>query len=490
MRFLASLLIVSCLGTSFAHAETTPTYQTRVVWGACDHATKDEDNKARFALLGAVLMAVAPKLIEGAVDSAANALKAAGESKSVSSSAKNLDYFYKVNDKGDLLLNSACVKIVRGEFGKPSDQRIGLAAIKGFEGWKSSIVEFEAQVEPLKGLKFMRLRPVYLKVAKFEESTWFSGAEREYTIAVTLTVPGGEKPFGTASFSFEGVHEADEWQAGDWRFANQVSDPISLAPESADATKTRTELQGKAAPYLLAMDIIEPTASPQKNPMPSVYKSREVIVAARNYCAALRQQNALVPDAVKVQDDRCKYELEEPAANLELALKNAQVDPVRFAWAKSVCGNIVQAVTGIPDVKDPKEAHCENFKGSDTQLEVTYFSTGATLVETRAGSKFAKFLGTALGAAKSDVSAEISKRILPKTQAQSDADDQANRDARRGVTLNDMLVAQAEDTLADAVLAAKPADVTAARIALVKAKIAANDAYRKNNLPVPYPELD
>lgn len=491
---LPLLLLSLVLSPNIAVAEVASNEQTRVAWTkTCPHDVIDAKGRARSGLLGAALLALAPKLIEGGVDAASNALKAAGESKSTSSSAKSTGNFYSVTSKGDLILNYGCVVIVRGDFTNPVDQaRVGLySSIAGLESLKSSSFEFEAKIESLKGLKFVRLKPLYLKSTRFADTSWFSKSERAFTIAISMDIPGGEQPFGSAQFTFAGIEEGKEYKTGAWQFANADSAPFALAPESADATSARTKRQGDAAPYLIALDIMQTeqkaraskgeAASPEK--VPSLYANEEVRAAVRPFCSAVQNFNAMLPDASKAQDERCKYVLEAVTDNLDRALGLAHTDRARLAWATKTCGDI--------EIEEGKEARCSKFNPSPDVPAVTFFSTSATLVETRPGNKFLKFLGGALGAAKTEVSATIGERILPRTAKQRELDDAASRDGRRGIVLADLQVVQAEETFASAVLEAKPADVTAARIALVKAKIAANDAYRKaGSLVIPFPELD
>lgn len=494
-----SLTTISMLALAFGANAAEAPQQTRVVWtDTCSSIKPEKTDQARSGILGAVLLAVAPKLIEGAVDAAANALKAAGETKSVTSTGKTSADFYAVNPQGDLTLQYGCVRVIRGDFsGADNLPRDGLSALAGLEGLKSTSLEFEAKIEPIRGLKYFRLRPVYLKAIHFADSSIFSKDEREYTIALSLAVPGGTVPFGSATFTFPSVKQGEEIRLDDWRFANASSEPIAFAPESADATKVRTKRQGIAAPYLLAMDIVKSrqraekegadAAKPgSKKPItrvPSLYDNIEVVTKAVPYCGALQQYNKQLHDLARTYDERCKYVLEPATVKLESALKKAHYDDARLAWANEVCGTI----EGSQDT----EESCSKYDPDLTAVSSTYFSTSATLVEARPGSKFAKFLGEALGASKADVSAAIGKKIIPQTSEQKDAVTQGERDARRGIIIAEMQVTQAEESLAAAALAAKPADITAARIIYVKAKIAVNDAYRKAGLAVvPYPELD
>jgi len=107
------------------------------------------------------------------------------------------------------------------------------------------------------------------------------------------------------------------------------------------------------------------------------------------------------------------------------------------------------------------------------------------------GAIFAKFLGNALGAAKPEISSALQSNLLPKSQAAKDSEAVA-RTAKTSVLVADLEITKAEEGLADAILQEPPVpvDITSARIILLKAKINSNEAYRKANLPAPFPEID
>ena len=468
--------------------------QTRVAWlASCpsDPPPVVEAQKNRSALLGALVAAVGPRLIEGAVDSAAEALKAAGQSKTFASTAKSDANFYLVSQSADLMVAANCLVVIRGDFddAKPSILQWARNSDE-LKGLQNANFQLEAKLRPLRGLKFFQLVPQYLKVGEFEERSFFDGKHRDYVVAASLTVPGGTQPFGSMEMTFKDIGRNTEIKDGDWRLRSAVSLPIAFPVESADATRTKAKREAELAPYLLALDILGTPESKPFGKVPDLYEDGGVQQRAKALCDSVRALNQQLGKQYQLNDDRCAYLVARARENLESELEKATRNAARQAWARNVCSGYQPA---NPAKKIP--ASCGHQPPSAEDLvgkTFTYFTTQLTLSETREGSKFALFLGNALSSAKADVSVALQAKLLPKTQAARDSEAEEARAARTAVLVADLEVTKAEENLADALLQdpPTPADITSARIALVKAKIAANDAHRKAGTPVPFPELD
>jgi hypothetical protein len=486
---------VITLNTVQAHAENA-SLQTRVAWlpeCVSEQESVLEPNANRSAVLGAIAIAIGGKLIEGAVDSAAEALKAAGETKTVATTAKSESDFYEITSNADLKVKSTCLVVVRGEFDnskESSEKEAWASEYEAFKGLQNSTFRMEAKLKPLSGLKYFQLVPRYLRVTKFEETGFFRPNHRDYIVAVSLTVPGGAQPFGSAELVFKNVvRDEKPLDHNAWQLRAASSMPIAYPPESTDATKAKTKREAELAPLLLAQDILE---TPEENlftDVPSVFKDDTVKKKVRLVCDAIDVENRRLNNDNQITDSRCAYRVLLAKGELDSALESAHRNVDRKRWAEETC-------TLDPDYEetDGTATKCIQEPPFDSKMvgkSFTYFTTQLTLSETSEGSKFAKFLGTALGAAKSDVSSALQSKLLPKSQAQKDSEETEARTARTSVMVADLEVTKAEEALADALSKDPlvPVDITSARIALLKAKIAANDGYRKANLPVPYPEI-
>lgn len=466
--------------------------QTRVGWlSSCPSDPKPVTAKEgnRSLLLGAIVTAIGGKIIEGAVDSAAGALKAAGETKTVATTAKSESDFYEITASADLGVKGICFVVVRGVFdAKKSSTDQWAENSDDFRGLQTTSFHLEAKLRSLRGLKYFQLVPQYLKVGEFQERGWFGPNHRDYVVAVSLTVPGGAQPFGSAEMSFKNVVRNTEWKGDEWPLRSAASLPIPYPAESADATKARSKREAELAPLLLAQDILDTPPAKPFPIAPDVYNDTAVQQKVKLVCDAIDMENRRLNDDHQLTDDRCPYRVTQAKAVLETTLEAAHRNATRRAWAANVCN--------LDLSREPSKSiatKCSNEPAAKDTVgkSFTYFTTQLTLGETREGSKFAKFLGDALGAAKTDVSSALQSKLLPKSQAAKDSEEAEARTARTSVLVADLEVTKAEEGLADALMQDPPksVDITSARITLLKAKITANDAYRKATLPVPYPEI-
>ncbi|MDM7950370.1 hypothetical protein [Hydrogenophaga sp.] len=493
---LAFLLV---LVTGGQLAQANDARETRVGWlERCPHEpdpTVDEVN--RSALIGGLIAAIAPKLIEGTVDAAAEALKAAGQAKTSTTTARNGASFYKVGQDADLIVASTCLAVVRGTFkqGAASAAEFGWAnPSTPFHGLQHANLQFEAKVVPIKGAKFFRLVPQYLRHnGDFEDTGWFAGKQRDFLLAMAMSLPGSAQPFGQADFLFHDVVQGSELVAPNALLTAATSLPIAFPAETSDATKAKTQLEATLSPWLLAMDILMPAVKKAVPPPPSLFEGTTLAAATARYCTEIRRLNAQTPEKFQLGDTRCTYELDVPRASMESTSAQANRSPLRVDWAQQLCGSFTPAAgTAAPICS--RFANDPNVQAARTLVTgklFTHVTTQLTLSETREGSKLAQFFGNALSAAKTEVSTVLKDKLLPKTSEQKATEAEAERAAANGVLLADLKVTQAEEELAEALAAASPvaSDITAARIDLLKSKIESNKARRDAHMPVLYSEV-
>ena len=492
--FLLGLPLIAC-------AEESPSV-TRVAWlDACPSEPEQPGLQAFGGVAAAMIAVVGPKLVDGAIDAAASALKAAGESKSESSSARVFQSFYTVNQMADLVPSPElqCVVVVRGKFASgPSHADFPWAdKAETLKGLQSIDFRFEARMRAVNGLKSFQLVPILAELQRVQKRPWWSfGAQqaRDYNVSLALQVPGAASPFAAASFTIPDLKEGQRASFDNWRLAQQVSEPMAFPAAPADVDAARARREKAVAPLLAAVDILTPSEA--GDPAPSLYvKEPGVMQALQAYCSAQAEFNSQLPEAARQLDTRCaqQFGVDEKRERLDGALQTA----LRASTEQGGSGRSIEWATRVCKPrklppKDGPERDCEHFE-SDTSLTsaaFSKFSTSLTLVETREGSRFLSYLGTALGAAKEDMGKAISDRLIPAVKDQ-DADEATSRAARRAIGLADLEVERAEQALAEALAALKSAsEVTTARVALLKAKTSANDAYRAVRQPVPFPEVD
>lgn len=490
--------LASCLLSSMPAFSADKMIQTRAYWmSVCPTDSPKGDKEGdkgtvgttHTGVVGTLAVALAPKLIEGAVDAAAGALKAAGETKSTTATTRISADFYKTNNDGDLLVLPKCLVVVRGDFsatvGGTNELKLGQ---QEFAELKNIYFYLEARVNHLRGLKYFELVPNKLMVNKFDHWRMFGSSKRDYNVALTMTVPGGAAPFGSAEINFSSLSRPFVVGSNDWVLSSATSNPIQFPPESTDLAKIRAGLEGKNAPFLLALDILNPPKDSPGEPS-SVYLDPKVRAAAKKYCDALVAVNKTREKERKKFDDRCDYMLDNDRSMLAEQEKIAGRNAMRKVWAHSVCTYVPPVVvSGV--ITEP--AKCKNMPASDSieDMKFTRFNTEVVLTESSEGSKFALYLGNALSASKEEVS-NVLKDQIPKSEEVRDAENNAEAAAREATVVADLGVELAQAQLAEAQLPAGGNEVAVAnaRIALAKAKIAANEAHRKAGSVIPYPNL-
>ncbi len=111
------LVAGAILATTVCHAQSVerPPMDTRVTWLTdCPHdpSTKPKTGVDGKALgLGSLIAVVGPKLIGGVIDTAAEALKAAGKDQNSVSTGRKYDSFYKVTADADVVSRFACLVV-------------------------------------------------------------------------------------------------------------------------------------------------------------------------------------------------------------------------------------------------------------------------------------------------------------------------------------------------------------------------------------------
>jgi hypothetical protein len=492
-RITAFMAIAACIFVGNSHAADRQ-LETRVAWSPHCSDEVDKGVASRSVFLGAVVAALAPKLIGGVVDSAATALKKAGERAELArSTGQAITRPYAVSSDADLGMSPehGCLVIARGEFRATNDgtapSSIGLELISSVS---NPVAIFEAKIKMLAGEPYFQLVPYRLRVAKFEGASFWSPAEREYTFAVALSVPGAEKPFASPVFSFAGVSEGADLKLGSAQLAGKASQPLPLPPVPESGKKAQAVQEAFIAPYVLAGAVLTSRARPsppRPDPAPNARRSEAVQSSIIALCAEIQQYNKLYPKT-PLSDPLCANRVALARADVEGKISDAQSPDTLVAWATKVCPKPERDQDGSLacglDIERPVKA----------KARFGHMVTDVTVVETRSGNRFAKYLGEALSASKDELTKAIAQQIVPaQAKAADAAEEAAERAARRGVVLADLAVTQAELTLAE-LQASSPSpsasSVTAARATLIKAKIAANDAYRAANLPVPFPDLD
>lgn len=457
--------------------------ETRVAWAPQCPSQQAGPPGARAAVLAAVAAIIAPKLVEGLVDYASLALTQAAADKADTSTAFVDSSFYTVSMFGDLERNGVvqCLIVVKGEFDSRASGPSPLP--DHFPDLRALYFRAEMDIVPLPGLRFFQLRPVYLKSLKPETSSIFSGAERDYVVSVTMKAPGATDSFASAAISIPRVLPGTQGERLKPALIAFTSEPMPFPAALADANAAKTKQEQAAARYVSAMAVLESQkAGLSASDRPDDYVNAAVLTALNAVCDDVISRNRTLPKEHQQFDDRCLGPLQAKGKELDRKLAEAFTDKPSVDWARNVCPGYVAGADG-------SLCGAAGFKHLSNKA-YGFFRTSVTLTETRKGSQWAKLFAQAVAASKDDLKT-YAKSKLPAEQSRLAAlQDETERQTLRGMLHADLGVEKAEAALAEAlsIPGAKQSEIIAARIAVLNAKIASNDAYRKAGLTLPYPE--
>jgi hypothetical protein len=486
-RFRPSLFALFGLLISFA-IEAAEIEQTRGGWlDRCSNEPRAEvEHGTKFIGLGGALAAVlAPRLIDAVVDHVTAGIRAGAEAESrVSVATPWLGHFYRVTATGELGRNAGigCLVVIQGRYDTIA---VPFGSAMVGDGLKSADIRFEAKLVSMPGLRYFQLVPQVLEVNRLSTNSFWT-SDRDLAIAVSLAAVGAAQPFASATFNFRGVAEGMAITAPEARLAAAASPPIPYPADLGDANLARAQQAARAAPYLIAMRAIDQRQSPS---VPAIERPDElldtsVVSALKPYCERLAEYNKGVAASLRVVDDRCAHGLAVARDALEKAIDRWWVGDAAYAWARRLCPDYEPRIAGT--------ACSIGFAEGIEQRSFGAFTTSAVVTEVRNPGRFAEMLAKAIGGSAAEVKTVLKDHLPEAREKASAARADADRLARRALIIADLEVQRRE-----AVLEAVQGDqetsmaaVLAAQIDLAKAKISANDAYRKAGLEVPYPEYD
>lgn len=430
---------------------------------------------------------VLPKLIEAAVDQAGAALKAAAATESKATEATpTLGYFYNITNTGDLSITSSigCLTVIRAVYKDAKDG--GLAGGDITAGIDQTIFRMEAKFERIPGLRYFRLKPVYLQTGKFELSSFWNSL-RDLSVSISLKSLGAAEPFASTTFQWQGLSEDTTFRVGDLRLSAAASPPLPYPADAADANAAKARQAANVAPYILAMDVLDKwVAKPRLAPRPADLADTTASKALTDYCAELEKANKTLPGKARSVDRRCLVALNASETKLSAALEQAYIRKESLDWARQLCPNYDPLV--------PNSTCTLSYaQGLSAGKEFAPFLTQAVFTESRPASKFGAFLAGVLTSSSDDIKKGLKEKLIPAERKKIDEEgEQEARSKRQDVLLADLDVAAAEAELSTAQAATPPvqATVVKAQIDLAKKKIAANTAYRKAGRDIPYPEFD
>ncbi|MFO1252370.1 MAG: hypothetical protein U1E77_14820 [Inhella sp.] len=486
----SGLLAQACSAEDSAPAGRVLEEETRLTAGAC--ITPDPDAKQAMPggtgprLLG-VLPAIVGKL---GLDFAANALKSAGQSKTVNASpAFPLNtWMYQLRPDGGLGLHPdlACIQLVAGSFGgakpaldKPLPDMNEAAWHELVQRIRPSSVRFFFELGVRRPLQFgtdkpglFTLAPRSLYFAGLADSgffDWFGKPRRSLAIAISIRAEGDADAVTSAQFAFPGVRVGTHLGAEYFR-GLEAAALAGLPLEEEKATQAASQ-ELVALGSLHAGKKLPPNATTLPEPK-GLRKSFEAYCAAHQALETTRLQAATAAGAEYQPELLAECPVDQRDARWNLA-QQTQALATQKLLAKAAQ---LAAEGQFAERLDCKEALCSLKVAGRKPIGAVTIS--ATLSEVREARKFVEFLGKVA----EELKPELEKRLdgsAKKAKAEAQEFRLQLQETYQLALLKVTLAQQA-------VNGASAEEKGAAEFALLQAKIDANRAARALGLSEPY----
>ncbi|WP_288393315.1 hypothetical protein [uncultured Herbaspirillum sp.] len=466
-----SLLLMSTLAYATACAADMQETRVLALSGKCPVS---QAASVEFApIIVALLAAVAPSVIEKGIDLAAGAASAAGADKTVSSATSSYQGNFYASSDGTLHLHKslACIVITRGRFGDKESRPAGgwgqngfgtIARKTGMQGNPDLYLEMTIDVSPDRSS--FRLLPQYLYFAKpLEESSWRSPA-RGLTVSLSFSNSGTDKPFASTMLAFPTL--TPPFESKYIYLSGYQSNWMALPVPSNRTTTLMKDETDYQAQIKKNVDDLAPAAPKRTSDATDVSLEE----AQKVLCELLK--------AEKKDDVSCPRNIAGQRALISRLSKDVEDKDARWAATQTK----IKLEQWNKEYAQKRQAEQDSNTWVLDNLQP--FNLDVTMAETQAGSAFLKFVGSVLTAAKPAVTAVANAKIAEYTPTAA-ANAQAASDA---ALLNAMEAKTAvERQLLKVTQASTDDDRNAAAVELPKLKLAANIAYRKADLPEPYP---
>lgn len=515
MRLFSSVVwvLTSAISLAFgpdARAQDAPL--TAFFQEHCPSEIPPAKQAAAFPLGALILEPLLRPLISGALDEASAYLASAAAVKSAHMSALLDDYFYKLNDNGELLpAEDRCLVLISPGSGKPAPpwfmkaKERAPSQLNHFSASPRFYFEAKIVADRTLGTSRLNVTPNFLHVAEFIQDGWSYRNVRKYSVVATFRSRMSGDVFGSFTFNFDNLPRST------WGTTQTISDSekddsitpqmlqkagsakVPFYPISGAVSDAVVKQQQVAAPYLEADGLlnnrnvaerrltdweIRPRIDPQMST--EAQKYQEALEALCNSIQTVNSDGKGGKE--RLSDARCPVthigyrNLAEDARKV-LELKLAQ-DWAR-AFAESHLG-------GNPPTceKSVNTFECKPPKANPPDLGP--YMIEIAVVETREPTEFAKALATTFAANKDKLKTTIEDRTLPSRR---EAAEQSAQDAvHKAKIAFELAKLDVEKTMAKLQEAAsEPRSVQVALQAdVLKAKIAANAAAKAAGIEAPY----
>lgn len=487
-------------------------------------------------ILAPVVSAFITPFVGAVVDKGVEAIKKAAEDKDFRLPPPNdiERKFYQIGNAGQVTLNASngCIVLVRGTF--ISDTKTDGQHIEGTAPILSKIMNsfrvaeigtdlkkpgaprtrlsrepdlyFESSIVLSDDKNYFALRPQAIYVGSyFVPGHLISTAKRNYVITVTLSDAFVNTPFASAEFKFtdleshSGTTECADVKLGEYCSPNKLGGMkgwFPTKPSSDEITAVVKERQGVAL-------MVAAAAEEWKVPtyVGVAQDEHRTVLAQKTFCTEVAKFNSSHPPTSQISVPECPISLwsAKRAYDYAVTVDNAVIDK-RAAdkfWADQ-----------CPSIQRSKEqvAGCLESIFTATPAQVGKFTIHAEIIETRLGSKFAKFFVPVTDGVSPQLKGTVISQLDPtereKTRAKAKADSETAsttaRIASRQASESDLKVRIAQTSYDAAIekLSADSSDkelqiqMLNKQIELLQQQRLANDLYRAAGRDIPYPNVD
>jgi hypothetical protein len=465
-----------------------------------------------------IISAIIGPAVKGIVDAASSAIQEAAKDQDNTwpPPPPFIGNYYQVGPAGDTYLNpdNACIVIASGVFGAndPAHPRPeGTALInkiqQQFSGQtlqdrlQSVSFYLEVAVVPGEEKGYFGLRPQVAYVGKFNASSGpFGSSKHNFRVALSLrNIPDG-KPFASATVLIPELKAGSGFIDCDGVKPTVPCPHYDLGgivgwygtkPDDAEVKAKADAQSAVAATLSRAVAPIVKLDSPMPEDKPDTQKA---LIA---YCADIDRSNAATKREHPLDDAACP----ESVNRLKRAYLNVRSDDLakinkEAALAKwnSLCGS----KDGQPPFDQTPEGAAKCLHSRFKPQNLGPFDVAATIVEVRPGNPLAKALAPVVGAAAPKIEDAITQNIDPSAKAKSNASDaaaklgssQAAKVAYAQEQVQESLFNAAQHAYAVAQNDPTQQTMLTAKVALIQAQQAANNAFLKAGLAIPFPSAD
>lgn len=473
--FLAVAVSQSCLAAEIAQAVAA--------WDKSCPNDKSTDPRGAESFGLAVTAILAPKAAQAAFDAIGAAIKASADTSTVIRASRPVySKFYKISPLGEVITNQPCLIVRKGVYSESDYTIINKElSLGGLRDKDQMYVELKLEQDPMDP-KFLRFRPVFVKIKEFEDSSFWT-KDRRVDVQINLKSMYSESLFGSAIITFRGVLKGFEIDNTKSRLNFAASSPF-LAPKLDDVEEPLAAQGKKAKNRLAAFSYLakdgqtnEFEYEKDKTSVYTVDGTRDKLI---NYCKSLKTSTV---------DPICSnWELQTPKrdsllTSLSIAESDKKLKAARIDWAKNNCNTYSKSKGAISCF--PDDTAKENYP------ETGYIVTTASISHTRDASKFGLALANIISSSSEDLAKAAAEQLPQARKTRADTEKASERKQTQDIILTEGKLDFAQRDLNKEIEnKANDNEIQKLRLAVVEAMINVNNAYFAAGREPPYSQYE